>query len=315
MKKWNLVWTLFVLVIALSGISLFFYIEQGHTLDKALQRISTLEENGEEIQQQLDESLSHTSGLNNQLNTIEANLSQLESGLEELQSIRGDISQFRDQLGELSDGILEINQKLVEINPDYFSAAQIIEAAEPFVVYIEASYLSYQVSGSGIIVSSSGHVITNYHVVEGMKNLNAILNTGETISLELLKYHADRDIAILKLVSDRTDFPFAPLGDSDTILVGSDVLAIGYPYPLGDIIPGRASVTRGIVSAMRKIDGYNYLQTDTAINPGNSGGALLNFAGELVGVNVAKYVDVNIEGIGLAIPINEVKNMINEHAG
>ncbi|MFA7179473.1 MAG: trypsin-like peptidase domain-containing protein, partial [Dehalococcoidales bacterium] len=73
--------------------------------------------------------------------------------------------------------------------------------------------------------------------------------------------------------------------------------------------------TRGIVSAIRKIDGFTYVQTDTAINPGNSGGALVNFSGELIGINVAKYVDVDIEGIGLAIPVSEVKSKISEYAG
>ena len=315
MKKWVLVFSLLAVVSVVSSLNLFFYMKQAHALEEASQQISLLEEKNQEISSQLEQNLLNSAMLYDHIDSIETDIKAIEADLDELRSLYGDVPGLRDSLEELGKEITTIRQKLTEISSEYISASEVMEAAEPFVVYIQASLFSFEVSGSGIIVSSAGHVITNYHVVEGMRNISATLNTGETMTLELLDYHVGRDIAILKLVTDRDDLSFALLGDSDSLSVGTDVLAIGYPFPLDDIVPGRAAVTRGVVSAIRKIDGYNYIQTDTAINPGNSGGALMNFAGELVGVNVAKYVDIDIEGVGLAIPINEVKSIISEYAG
>ncbi|MDD2471546.1 MAG: trypsin-like peptidase domain-containing protein [Dehalococcoidales bacterium] len=315
MKKWVLVFSLLAVVSVVSSLNLFFYMKQAHALEEASQQISLLEEKNQEISSQLEQNLLNSAMLYDHIDSIETDIKAIEADLDELRSSYGDVPGLRASLEELGKEITNIRQKLTEISSEYISASEVMEAAEPFVVYIQASLFSFEVSGSGIIVSSAGHVITNYHVVEGMRNISATLNTGETMTLELLDYHAGRDIAILKLVTDRDDLSFALLGDSDSLSVGTDVLAIGYPFPLDDIVPGRAAVTRGVVSAIRKIDGYNYIQTDTAINPGNSGGALMNFAGELVGVNVAKYVDIDIEGVGLAIPINEVKSIISEYAG
>jgi len=313
MKKWIAVSVSVMLAIIISAINLFFYFSQTNEMEDIAKQVAVLEQENQGIRQQLNEIDTQTDVFRNRVDSIEASLDEIDSCLEELRLSFGDVSSLGEGLSELDRSINEIKQQLASL--EIIDASRIMENFEPFVVYIEGAYFGYQVSGSGILVSDAGHVVTNYHVVEGLKTIDVVISTGEAFTAEMLDYDIGRDFAILKLGTERKDFPFAPLGDSDNLLVGSGVLAVGYPSPLGDVVPGRASVTRGIVSAIRKIDGYTYIQTDTAINPGNSGGALVNFNGELVGINVAKYVDVDIEGIGLAIPVSELKDKISEYAG
>ena len=313
MKKWIAISVSVMLAIIISAINLFFYLSQANELEGISKQVALLQQENQNIREQLDEGGTRADGFHNRLDSIEVSLEEIDSCLEELRLSFGDISSLGEGLGELDRSITEIKQQLSSL--EIVDASQIMDNFEPFVVYIEGTYFGYQVSGSGVLVSAKGHVVTNYHVVEGLKTIDVVISTGETFTAEMLDYDIGRDFAIIKLVTERNDFPFAPLGDSDNLLVGSGVLAVGYPSPLGDIVPGRASVTRGIVSAIRKIDGFTYVQTDTAINPGNSGGALVNFSGELIGINVAKYVDVDIEGIDLAIPVSEVKSKISEYAG
>ncbi len=169
--------------------------------------------------------------------------------------------------------------------------------------------------GSGIVISANGLILTNNHVVEGASTLNVTTADGRDISATIVVTDPDRDMAIIR--ADATDLTPAALGDSSAIEVGETVLAIG--SPLGTFTE---TVTRGIVSALgREITvgdelggGQNTLsdliQTDAAINPGNSGGALINDAGEVIGMNTA--VSRSAEGIGFAIPINEARELIEQ---
>jgi len=161
--------------------------------------------------------------------------------------------------------------------------------------------------GSGFIFSEEGYVLTNYHVIANASQVKVIFNNGKEVNAKIVNYQPEADLAVLK-ITDKVELPgVATLGDSESLQVGEQVIAIG--NPLGKEYLG--SVTTGIVSAVSRdveIDGkkMNLIQTDTAINPGNSGGPLINSKGEVVGINTAKLSGEGIEGIGFSIPINDV---------
>lgn len=164
--------------------------------------------------------------------------------------------------------------------------------------------------GSGVIVSASGGVITNYHVVEGLNNLFVGLADGRIIEADLLGSDPETDLALLRIHAK--DLPVIKLGDSDALKVGQTVLAIGNPFAVGQ------TVTAGIVSALGRhglgLNSYeDFIQTDAAINQGNSGGALIDLSGRLVGINAAIFsLDVNegFVGIGFAIPSTIVQEVL-----
>lgn len=175
-------------------------------------------------------------------------------------------------------------------------------------------------SGSGIIISADGYIVTNNHVVENADALTVLLRGGEEVKAELVGTDVTNDIAVLKI--DRTGLKPAPLGDSDAVEVGEVAIALG--NPLGTELAN--TLTQGVISATGRrinVNGntMNLLQTDAAINPGNSGGALVNGRGEVIGINnlksiVAGYDDygntISSEGIGFAIPINDAKPIIEQ---
>jgi S1-C subfamily serine protease len=169
--------------------------------------------------------------------------------------------------------------------------------------------------GSGIVVSSNGLILTNYHVVEGAQSLSVATADNQTLDATVVSTDEKHDLAVIHATGG--SLTAATLGDSGQLLVGQTVLAIG--SPLGEFTE---TVTRGIVSALdRSItvsdqangsskDLSGLIQTDAAINPGNSGGPLINEQGEVVGINSA--VSRQAEGIGFAIPINAAKDLIDK---
>lgn len=182
-------------------------------------------------------------------------------------------------------------------------------------------------SGSGIIVGKNDDnllIATNYHVVSGADTVSVTCIDGETYAATVNGYDEDKDLAVVSVplsdISDDTmdQIEVATIGSSDDLKVGEQVVAIGNALGYGQ------SVTTGIVSAKnRKMndqgieqdedsDATNLIQTDAAINPGNSGGALLNTAGEVIGINSVKYSDTSVEGIGYAIPVDTAKPIIEE---
>lgn len=165
-------------------------------------------------------------------------------------------------------------------------------------------------AGSGIIISNDGYIVTNNHVIEDARKITVTLNNGESYEAETIGTYSENDIAVIKI--DATDLQPVVLGDSDKLCVGDTAVVVG--NPLGSL---GGTVTNGIISALdREIDlgdtTMNLLQTNAAVNPGNSGGGLFNGRGELVGIIVAKSAGSDIEGIGFAIPINDVKDDISE---
>lgn len=165
-------------------------------------------------------------------------------------------------------------------------------------------------AGSGVIVREDGLIVTNNHVIDGASTIIVRLRSGEEYEATLLGTDAESDIALLRI--DATDLSAAVMGDSSSMLVGDEVIAIG--NPLGSL---GGTVTNGIISALERqitIDGetMTLLQTNAAINPGNSGGGLFNMAGELIGVVNAKSSGEDIEGLGFAIPINTAKPIMED---
>jgi len=159
--------------------------------------------------------------------------------------------------------------------------------------------------GSGVIVSPDGYILTNNHVVEGADEIEVILNDSRRTQAKVIGTDPDTDLAILKIGLDK--LPVIVLGNSDTLQVGDQVLAIGNPFGVGQ------TVTGGIVSALGRnqlgINTFeNFIQTDAAINPGNSGGALVDTRGNLLGINTAIYSrSGGSMGIGFAIPVATAK--------
>jgi Do/DeqQ family serine protease len=163
--------------------------------------------------------------------------------------------------------------------------------------------------GSGVIVSANGYILTNNHVVEGADEIEVILNDTRKAKAKVIGTDPDTDLAILKIDLDK--LPVIVLGNSDTLQVGDQVLAIGNPFGVGQ------TVTSGIVSALGRnhlgINTFeNFIQTDAAINPGNSGGALVDVNGSLMGINTAIYSrSGGSMGIGFAIPVSTAKQVLD----
>ncbi len=168
-----------------------------------------------------------------------------------------------------------------------------------------------QSSGSGVIISSDGYIVTNNHVIDNATKLTVILNTGEEYDGKVVGRDASTDLAVVKI--EAQNLTFAQMGNSSSLRVGETAIAIG--NPLGQEFAG--TTTKGIVSGLNRsvtIDNttMNLIQTDAAINPGNSGGALVNEYGHLIGINTAKISSSTLEGLGFAIPIDEAKPIVEE---
>ncbi|MFO1207835.1 MAG: Do family serine endopeptidase [Amaricoccus sp.] len=161
--------------------------------------------------------------------------------------------------------------------------------------------------GSGFVIDHDGYIVTNNHVVDHADSVKVRLSDDKEFDAKVLGTDEQSDLALLKI--DAKDLPELPLGDSDKVKVGEDVIAVGNPFGLG------GTVTRGIVSAMaRDIDAgpyVDFIQTDAAINRGNSGGPLLDLSGNVIGVNSAIYSpNGGSVGVGFAIPSNTVKTVV-----
>lgn len=199
------------------------------------------------------------------------------------------------------------------------SVQDIVENVKNSVVEIQTSvtktniFLQQFVSsgaGSGVILSKDGLIVTNHHVIDEADTIKVRLNNGEEYDATLIASDAQSDLAVLRISAD--NLQPAVVGDSSTLKVGEDVVAIG--NPLGSL---GGTVTEGILSALDReitIDDQKMtlLQTSAAINPGNSGGGLFNAKGELIGIVNAKSSGSGIEGLGFAIPVNEMKSVVED---
>lgn len=211
------------------------------------------------------------------------------------------------------------------LSPDEQNNIDVFRQAAPSTVYITSKERRrnrftlnvFEIpvgSGSGFIWDKTGIIVTNAHVVEGASSINVSLHNGTVFPAKILGMAPDKDLAVLKIDVGAQKIIPLPVGNSDRLVVGRKVLAIGNPFGLD------ATLTQGIISALgreiksptgRKIKGV--IQTDAAINPGNSGGPLLDSTGSLVGVNTAIIgPGGGSAGIGFAIPVNTVRKVVPE---
>ncbi|WP_256009637.1 trypsin-like peptidase domain-containing protein [Desertivirga xinjiangensis] len=238
-----------------------------------------------------------------------------------------------------------VNQRtsdLSAVNPDFVHAAA---SATPAVVHIQTTYTGSsgsrnpleelfgspqgsspsRASGSGVIISPDGYIVTNNHVVENATNINVSLTDRRSFQAKLIGRDPSTDLALIKV--EGNNLPVIGMGNSDEVQVGEWVLAVGYPLSLN------STVTAGIISAKGRSIGIlgqrepgnssdnagastaieSFIQTDAAINPGNSGGALVNASGQLIGINAAIASQTgSYAGYGFAIPANLAKKVVND---
>ncbi len=213
-------------------------------------------------------------------------------------------------------------------NPRLTPLVKAVAAARPAVVNLRGKKTMQQASssnsrtqavrqvngmGTGIIIDPSGYILTNYHVVEGVKRIQVTLNDGTTTTGQLIAHDHQTDLALLKIRSV-SKLPTIPLGSSTDVMLAETVAALGNAYGYED------TVTRGIVSEIGRTVQvsdqqvyHNLIQTDAAINPGNSGGPLINLDGKMIGINVA--VRVGAQGIAFAIPVNDAIEVAAQFLG
>ncbi len=200
-----------------------------------------------------------------------------------------------------------------EISPVVAIAKKVVPSVVGVKVYSTINYWGRQYeqqgSGSGIIYSDDGYIITNYHVVEGATSVSVTLSDGREYEASIVGTDEASDLAVIKV--EETGLPEATFGKSSDLELGELVVAIGNPLGYDN------TVTDGIVSGLNRqlsdyTDAMTLIQTNAAINSGNSGGALVNSKGEVVGINSAKLVYDNAEGMGFALSIDEVKPIVEQ---
>jgi len=212
-----------------------------------------------------------------------------------------------------------------DLAADEKNTIDVFRNASPSVVYITSiglrrsffSLNAYEIpqgTGSGFIWDKEGRIVTNYHVIKDANRVEVTLSDQTSWKGILVGVAADKDIAVLQIAAPAESLKTIPIGESDNLLVGQKVFAIGNPFGLDH------TITEGIVSALgREIESVNgrtiqgVIQTDAAINPGNSGGPLLDSAGRLIGVNTAIYSPTGSSaGIGFAVPVGVVNKVVPE---
>lgn len=230
----------------------------------------------------------------------------------------------------ISSSLIPVTNSLSETNAFNIDFTEAAEKTVHTVVHVKNTTISRQAgnlseyffgggepramigSGSGVIISPDGYIITNNHVIENSSQLEVTLNNNKTYKAELIGTDPNTDIALIKIDTD-IELPFIPFGDSNQIKIGEWVLAVGNPFNL------TSTVTAGIVSAkardLNEFDGkpQSFIQTDAAVNRGNSGGALVNTRGELIGINTAITSETgNFVGYSFAVPSNNARKVVED---
>ena len=217
------------------------------------------------------------------------------------------ITSFAPAVNRAAPAVVNIftRKRIKQKNSLYNNATlrALIEKRPPPSRYKEETNL-----GSGVIVSSQGHILTNNHVISGAEDIEVLLKDGRFLRASIVGRDLETDLALLKVTA--RNLPTILFGDSSTLQVGDIVLAIGNPFGLGH------TVTSGIVSALNRSQFRansfdNFIQTDAAINPGNSGGALVNTQGEMIGINTINISNSGgSQGIGFAIPSSLARDVM-----
>lgn len=250
--------------------------------------------------------------LSEKIDELELRLKSLESST----ILEGDVITIEDVLFTADGSNSTVTKIAKKVGPSIVGIRMVTQ--NPRNWYYSSSQPAYE--GSGIIIDRKGYIMTNYHVVQyaDPKNslsknttLEVFLSDGRQAMAKYIGGDKKSDLAVIKIDLDK--LTPADLGDSDSLEVGELAVAIGNPLGL----EFQGSVTVGVISALNRTVSIedrtlNVIQTDAAINPGNSGGALLNYKGEVIGINTAKISISGVEGLGFAIPINEAKPIIDQ---
>jgi serine protease Do len=239
--------------------------------------------------------------------------------------LRAEFGLDRSRQNAITKAIREVSPAVASINviqlKEYVTPTPF---TDPFFRYFfpyELHRQEVKSSGSGVVISPDGYVLTNYHVIEDAQEVVVTLPGGQKYEAEIIGTDRVTDLALLKL--EGKNFPYARLGNSDDLIIGEWVVALGNPYGLFDLSK-QPTATAGIISAVnvdfgRQESGrvfQNMIQTDAAINPGNSGGPLVNSNGEVIGINTFIFTGSEFSrgsvGIGFAIPINRARGIAEE---
>ncbi|MBL0045383.1 MAG: trypsin-like peptidase domain-containing protein [Flavobacteriales bacterium] len=204
-----------------------------------------------------------------------------------------------------NDGLVRSKGSVVEIvrpSPIVFSGRKDMLAS---LVKAVVTVKTKEGHGSGFLIASDGYIITNAHVVGDQSKVSIKFNQGFTLDGQVVKVNRDFDLALIK--TPGSDLPALTLGDDAQLLIGEELFAIGTPLDeqLGQ------TVTRGIMSGKREFEGRTFLQTDVSINRGNSGGPLIDEEGKVVGVATLKVQETGVQGIGVAVPVGKMLEMLN----
>jgi S1-C subfamily serine protease len=260
----------------------------------------------------LSEALSEMSTLETNVSTLTETVS---SQNESFSLLEGYIATLQSDIAALGGDITGLKQDILGLEIPSYDVKTVVEMIEPTVVLIEDG-------GSGVIIHSDGYVLTVNHGVADVTSVNVTLMDGTTYSATVLARKEDRDLAILKINSPRSDFPAATLGSSAEVFVGQPALVIGYPEPYS--LLGSASFSMGIVSAIRVVNNLwwipttedlLWIQTDATSNPGNSGGPFVNMEGEVIGITTWMKTGGELTGLNFVTPIDEAKLFIAETIG
>ena len=254
-----------------------------------------------------------------EISALEAGVSALTETIsgqnESFLVLEGYIAALQSDVTILGGDITGLEQDILGLEIPGYDVGKVVEMIEPTVVLIEDG-------GSGVIIDSAGYVLTVNHGVADVTSVNVTLMDGTTYSATVLARKEDRDLAILKINSSRTDFPTATLGSSAEVFVGQPALVIGYPEPYS--LLGPASFSLGIVSAIRIINNLwwipagedlLWIKTDAVSNPGNSGGPLVNLKGKVIGIVTWMKTGGELTGLNFVTPIDEAQLFITETIG
>ena len=327
----NRVWIWVLLLLVVLGAAAYFAVRAFSSTQTA--RLRQMEETQSQLNDALSSQSKELADLKLQLQSQMSENSQLRRSLDTL-------SQTVSEIADVDPSIYyppvepSVTPAPFETDPAVLTVSEIAAKVVPSVVCVrEIATSSFYSSlyggwgggatskdvilseGSGIVYTSGGKIITNYHVVSyavsGQATLEVILPNGESVEARIIGADELTDLALIQ--ASATSLTPAVFGDSDKLIVGETAVAVG--NPLGSDLSG--SVTAGIISALnRSMDADNptlvYIQTDAAINPGNSGGALVNDRGEVIGINTSKISAMEVEGLGFAIPTSIVMPVIDQ---
>ncbi|OHA40012.1 MAG: hypothetical protein A3G59_02840 [Candidatus Taylorbacteria bacterium RIFCSPLOWO2_12_FULL_47_20] len=229
-------------------------------------------------------------------------------GLSEIEKLRQEVDELKKQQSSPNTQTTSLKKETSASSASTLTNAQIISRVKPATVYIETEYGS----GSGMIISSDGYILTNGHVVKGASSMKIHKSDGQILNAQLVGTDEYKDVALLKVSA--TGLPTVKLGNSDNTKAGSEVFTLGFPFG----IIGDVSFKEGTMSRVLKDGEDTFIEISAEIHPGNSGGPLVNKYAEVIGINTAKYSSETSssgspigETIKFALPINLAKGMLD----